>query len=96
MHFIYQRCAVLENAQVVLPEAPGDDFWEEVEAGFADDFLPPRQIDGFPQGVAQVDVAGVEVFDHEKGSGQVLDRLWKLRDAGHFPEKILSGEAWLP
>ena len=88
IHFIYQRFAVLENGQVVLPEAPGDDFWEEVEVGFADDFLSPRQIDGFPQCATHVDLAGVGVFDHEERSGQVPGRLEKLRDAGHFLEKF--------
>jgi hypothetical protein len=48
MHFIYQGLAVLENEQVILPEGLGDDFWEEVEVGFTDDFLPLRQIDGLP------------------------------------------------
>ena len=33
MHFIYQRPAVLEDEEVVLPEALGDDFREEVEVG---------------------------------------------------------------
>jgi len=41
MHFIYQRFALLENEQVVLPKALGDDSWEEVEVAFSDDFLPP-------------------------------------------------------
>jgi hypothetical protein len=38
--------------------------------------------------VAHVDVAGVEVFDHEESPGQVLERLEKLRDVGHFLEKF--------
>ena len=87
MHFIYQRFAVLENEQVVLPKAFGDDFREEVEVAFPDDVLPLRQIDGLPQCAAHVDVAGVEILDHEEGLGKVLERLQELRDVGHFFEK---------
>ena len=75
MHFIYQWLAVLKDEQIVLPEALSDDFWEEVEVRFADDFLPWRQVDGLPQSLTHVNVAGVEILDHEEGPRQVFESL---------------------
>ena len=46
-----------------------------------------RQIDGLSERPAHVDVAGVEILDHEERAGQVLQRLQELRSIGHFVEK---------
>ena len=65
MHLIYQRAAMPEDEEVVLTKALGDDFWKKVEVAFSDDFLSGTKGDGFTQSLAHVNVARVEIFDHE-------------------------------
>jgi len=72
MHLIEQRFAMLEDGKVVLAEGLGDDFWEQVEVGLADHLKVGRQVNGVAQTSAHVDVAGVEVLDHEHSAVRLL------------------------
>jgi hypothetical protein len=81
--------AVLEDGKVVLPEGLSDDFWEKVEVGLADYFKAGVQVDSLAEASAHVDVAGVEVLDHEHRSGDAFEGIEHLAKVAELEEKVV-------
>jgi hypothetical protein len=80
---------VLEDGKVVLAEGLGDDFWEQVEVGLTDHLKVGVQVNGVSQTPAHVDVAGVEVLDHEHRAGDAFDSIQYLAKVAELEEEVV-------
>ncbi len=88
MHLVDQRLVPGEDLQVVLPVALGDDLGEDVEIAFSHDIEIPREMDGLSQRPTHVDVAGIQVLDHEHRARNALEHIEHLAGVGEFSKEV--------